>query len=162
MAEGTARSGWQNGLMAATALVAAAGGAVLLLLLVGAQSAPLGVLAALLWAAGAVALAVRAIRAGVYAEPPFLVVRGMARTWRIPAADVVRVPVVGQSNGRGGRYWAPVIVYRTADPRHLTAPPTTSVLLPWQAAATEQGAQRHADRIEAVAALARAGATGGR
>ncbi|MBV1849438.1 hypothetical protein [Catellatospora tritici] len=167
MTDETARSGWQNGVLAATSLLAAVIGAWVLLTLVAPQSKLLAVMAALLWAAAMTVLAVRAVRLGVYTEQSVLVVRGMARTWRIPAADVARVPVVEQSNGRGGRYFAPVIMYYvTAEPRPVASRatpsgerPTAGVLVPWQSAPTEQDARRYAERIEALVARARA-ATG--
>jgi hypothetical protein len=171
MADGMVRSWWQNILMAVTMLLMALIGAATWFVMI-ARIAPdsrpttvTGAAAAVAWAAAWSVLAVRAARLGVNAEQGCLVARGMLRTRRVPCPDVIEVPVVEASNGRGGTYFAPVIVYRVApEPlgrstrRELllavgvpATSRTASVFLIWLASLSEQGAQRHANRIRVMA-----------
>ncbi|GIG02113.1 hypothetical protein [Catellatospora citrea] len=161
------RSGWQNAMLACCAALMALGGVCAVSTLLRTDSGlrlAVGATAAVIWAAGSSLLAVRAARQGVRAEPGVLVAHGVLSTRRIPVADLVGVEVIEAANGRGGRYFMPVLVHRSppkparrellravgmpGEPRHAVRQ------LTGLSAMTEQGAQRYADRIRAMAAQA--------
>ncbi|MEU8079556.1 hypothetical protein AB0B31_29435 [Catellatospora citrea] len=171
----------QNALVAAGMLMLALCGAanVVAALRRGEVASVAGIIAAgaglVIWCAAWLTLAVRASLQGVFARPQHLLVRGLVRTWRIPWQSLRAVRLHAGFHGMGGLYHAPAIDFvvspartrrdgfRDLPGRVRTTPAVEyrTVDLHWLATVTERGAQRHADRIRALAVEAGVGLDGG-
>jgi hypothetical protein len=158
------RVGWQNALLAATALLNAA---VTILLTVGLALPVTGtvpriaiVAAGIVVALGVTVVAVRCGRLSVYAGADGLRIRGVLRTRVVPWKTIVTTTVRRRTNMKGATYYMPALVVRLPEriDRHalVVLPPDQRPIeywyigLIWLAAATEKTARRRAEQVASM------------
>lgn len=134
-------SWWQNGAMVATFAICA--------LVLGCFGIPAGQYQPVIVAMVIVcaAFAVRSAMIGVSRDRTGLIrIRGVVRTWKLRPEQILFVEAAEYQRMDGRRYFAPVVVLdRTVDRR-------PELQLWWLSAITERGAQKWADRVNALLA----------